>query len=93
VAEVAVVGKPDPVAMEVVKAFVVLQTGTRPTAEMNQELLDFSGTRLGPAIAPREIEFTDDLPKTRTGKIMRRVLKARELGMPEGNLSTLRTGI
>jgi acetyl-CoA synthetase len=89
VAEVAVIGKPDPVAMEVVKAFVVLQPGTEPTLDLNRELLDFSGTRLGAAMAPREIEFTDQLPKTRSGKIMRRLLKARELGLPEGDLSTL----
>lgn len=92
VAEVAVIGKPDPIAMEVVKAFVALQPGTEATPKLNRELLGFARKRLGPAVAPREIEFKDDLPKTRSGKIMRRLLKARELGLPEGDISTLETG-
>ena len=92
VAEVAVIGKPDPVAMEVVKAFVALQPGAEATPKLNRELLGFARKRLGPAVAPREIEFRDELPKTRSGKIMRRLLKARELGLPEGDISTLETG-
>ena len=89
VAEAAVVGKPDPVAMEVVKAFVSLHLGYEPDETLRRELLAHTRKRLGPAVAPREIEFTDDLPKTRSGKIMRRLLKAREFGLPEGDLSTL----
>jgi acetyl-CoA synthetase len=53
------------------------------------ELTGFARKRLGPAVAPKEIAFIDSLPKTRSGKIMRRLLKARELGLPEGDLSTL----
>ncbi len=89
VAEAAVIGKPDPVAMEVVKAFVALHQGYEPNESMRKELMAHARKRLGPAVAPREIDFTDDLPKTRSGKIMRRLLKARELGLPEGDLSTL----
>jgi acetyl-CoA synthetase len=89
VAEAGVIGKPDPVAGEVVKAFVALKSGAVPSEALKREILAFARTRLGPAVAPREIEFQDDLPRTRSGKIMRRLLKARELGLPEGDLSTL----
>jgi len=89
VAEAAVIGKPDPVAMEVVKAFVALHRGYEAGDDLRKALMAHARKRLGPAVAPREIEFTDDLPKTRSGKIMRRLLKARELGLPEGDLSTL----
>jgi acetyl-CoA synthetase len=89
VAEAGVIGKPDPVIGEVVKAFVSLKVGYRPTEPLRKELLGFARTRLGPAVAPREIDFRDSVPKTRSGKIMRRLLKARELGLPEGDLSTL----
>jgi acetyl-CoA synthetase len=89
VAEVGVIGKPDPTAGEAVKAFVVLKSGFEPTEAMRKELLGHARIRLGPAIAPREIDFRVNLPKTRSGKIMRRLLKARELGLPEGDLSTL----
>lgn len=89
VAEAGVIGKPDPVAMEVVKAFVSLKRGYQPTPELQRELLAFARTRLGAVVAPKEIEFRQDLPKTRSGKIMRRLLKARELGLPEGDISTL----
>jgi acetyl-CoA synthetase len=92
VAEAGVVGLPDPVAGEVVKAFVVLRTGTEPTEELRKELIGFGRARLGAAVAPRSIDFRDDLPKTRSGKIMRRLLRARELGLPEGDLSTLESG-
>ncbi len=91
VAEVGVIGKPDPVAMEVVKAFVALKPGYRPDEALRKALLAHARKQLGPAVAPREIEFHDDLPKTRSGKIMRRLLKARELGLPEGDISTLET--
>ena len=89
VAEAGVIGKPDPVAMEVVKAFVSLKAGRAPTPELKRELLAFARTRLGAVVAPKEIDFKPDLPKTRSGKIMRRLLKARELGLPEGDISTL----
>ncbi len=89
VAEAGVIGKPDPVAMEVVKAFVSLKDGVEPTEQLRRELISFSRQKLGAAVAPREIEFLPGLPKTRSGKIMRRLLKARELGLPEGDTSTL----
>jgi acetyl-CoA synthetase len=89
VAEVGVIGKPDPLAGEIVKAFVALQPGVEPAEELRRELLGFGRARLGAAVAPKEIAFLDDLPKTRSGKIMRRLLRARELGLPEGDLSTL----
>jgi acetyl-CoA synthetase len=89
VAEAGVIGKPDPVAMEVVKAFVSLKDGYEPSDELRRELLGFARARLGAVVAPKEIEFLPTLPKTRSGKIMRRLLKARELGLPEGDTSTL----
>ena len=89
VAEAGVIGKPDPTAMEVVKAFVSLKDGWTPTPELRRELLAFARTRLGAVVAPKELEFQPSLPKTRSGKIMRRLLKARELGLPEGDTSTL----
>ncbi len=75
--------------MEVVKAFVSLKPGFTPDAALASELLGFARSRLGPAVAPKEIAFLPQLPRTRSGKIMRRLLKARELGLPEGDTSTL----
>jgi acetyl-CoA synthetase len=92
VAEAGVIGVPDPVALEFVKAFVALHRGYSPSEELRKELLAHARRRLGPAVAPREIDFRDNLPKTRSGKIMRRLLKARELGLPEGDISTLESG-
>jgi acetyl-CoA synthetase len=92
VAEAGVIGKPDPVAGEIVKAFVALKHGFEPGEDLRLELIGFARTRLGAALAPREIDFTRQLPKTRSGKIMRRLLRARELGLPEGDLSTLESG-
>ncbi|MBI2935738.1 MAG: acetate--CoA ligase [Chloroflexi bacterium] len=89
VAEAGVIGKPDPIAMEVVKAFVSLKEGYEPTEELRREIARFARDKLSAGIAPREIEFVKSLPKTRSGKIMRRLLKARELGLPEGDTSTL----
>jgi acetyl-CoA synthetase len=92
VAEAGVIGKPDPVAMEIVKAFVSLKTGFTETPELRRALLAHARARLGAVVAPKEIEITGSLPKTRSGKIMRRLLKARELGLPEGDTSTLEEG-
>jgi acetyl-CoA synthetase len=89
VAEAGVIGKPDPTALEIVKAFVVLKPGRMGDAALTRELLGFGRQRLGAAVAPKEIAFVPSLPKTRSGKILRRLLKARELGLPEGDLSTL----
>ena len=92
VAESGVIGKPDPIAGEIVKAFVALKQGYEPTDALRRELLGFARKRLGPAVAPREIDLVETLPRTRSGKIMRRLLKARELGLPEGDTSTLEGG-
>jgi acetyl-CoA synthetase len=92
VAEAGVIGKPDPVAMEIVKAFVSLKPGHEPSEALQLELMGFARKRLGSAVAPREIAFLAALPRTRSGKIMRRLLKARELGLPEGDTSTLEAG-
>ena len=89
VAEAGVIGKPDAMIGELVKAFVVLKPGHEAGETLRQELIGFGRTRLGSAVAPREIDFIDNLPKTRSGKIMRRLLKARELGLPIGDTSTL----
>ena len=89
VAEAGVIGKPDPIAGETVKAFVSLKPPSVPGEELRLELLGFARKRLGAAVAPKEIDFVASVPKTRSGKIMRRLLKARELGLPEGDTSTL----
>jgi acetyl-CoA synthetase len=89
VAEAGVIGKPDPVVGELVKAFVSLKAGFEPDERLKREILAIARKRLGAAVAPKEIEFAGSLPKTRSGKIMRRLLKARELGLPEGDTSTL----
>lgn len=89
VAEAGVIGKPDEMIGQIVKAFVSLKSGFEPTDELRRELIGFGRKRLGAAVAPKEIEFAQNLPKTRSGKIMRRLLKAREMGLPEGDISTL----
>jgi acetyl-CoA synthetase len=91
VVEAGAIGVPDPVAGERVKAFVVLWADREPGDALRRELLGFARTRLGAAVAPKEIEFRAELPHTRSGKVMRRLLRARELGLPEGDLSTLET--
>jgi acetyl-CoA synthetase len=88
VSEVGVIGKPDPLAGEIVKAFVTLAPGVEPTDALRRELVVFGRHALG-SVAPREIEFDPHLPHTRSGKVMRRLLKARELGLPEGDTSTV----
>ncbi|MDQ0340322.1 acetyl-CoA synthetase [Caldalkalibacillus uzonensis] len=89
VAEAGVIGKPDPVRGEIIKAFISLRAGYEPSEELKEEIRQFVKTGLAAHAAPREIEFKDKLPKTRSGKIMRRVLKAWELGLPTGDLSTM----
>ncbi|MFH1756231.1 MAG: acetate--CoA ligase, partial [Candidatus Latescibacterota bacterium] len=89
VAESAAVGKPDPVNMEVVKAFVALKPGFEPSDDLDLEIMNFIRKRLSPLAMPQEIEFVESLPKTRSGKIMRRLLRAKEWGEPIGDTSTL----
>ncbi len=92
VSEAGVIGKPDPTAGSIIKAFVRLAPGVEDTDALRSEIVAFARGRLGTVAAPRELEVVADLPRTRSGKIMRRLLKARELGLPEGDLSTLETG-
>lgn len=89
VAEAAVIGVPDETTGERVKAFVALAPGQAASDDLLLDLKGHARSRLGPAVAPKEIVFRANLPKTRSGKIMRRLLKARELGLPEGDISTL----
>jgi acetyl-CoA synthetase len=89
VAEAAAIGLPDERAGEIVKAYVTLKHGFEPSDALRKKILGHARQRLGAAIAPRQIEIRTDLPRTRSGKIMRRLLRARELGLPEGDLSTL----
>jgi len=89
VAEAGVIGKPDPVRGEIIKAFISLREGYEPSEELKEEIRQFVRRGLAAHAAPREIEFRDKLPKTRSGKIMRRVLKAWELNLPAGDLSTM----
>jgi acetyl-CoA synthetase len=92
VAEAGVIGKPDPIVGQLVKAFVTLHRGYEPSESLHDELIGFGRKRLGSAVAPKELSFAEHLPKTRSGKIVRRLLRARELGLPEGDLSTLEEG-
>ncbi|MEQ1829366.1 MAG: acetate--CoA ligase, partial [Pirellula sp.] len=89
VAEAGVIGKPDPTAMEIIKAFVVLKPDRVGDPALMRELFAFCRQRLGAVVSPKEIAFIASLPKTRSGKVLRRLLKARELGLPEGDTSTL----
>ncbi|MEK7633773.1 MAG: acetate--CoA ligase [Patescibacteria group bacterium] len=89
VAEAAVIGKPHEIKGESIKAFVILKVGVTPSDELKKELVLTVRKSIGPIATPDEIEFVDKLPKTRSGKIMRRVLKAQELGLPVGDTSTL----
>lgn len=89
VAEAGAIGKPDPVVGETVKAYVSLKDGVTASVDLRLDLLAFARNRLGPALAPREIAFCPDLPKTRNGKIVRRLLRARELGLTDSNPTSL----
>ena len=89
VAEAGVIGKPDPIRGEIIKAFITLRTGYQPSEELKEDIIEFVKKGLAVHAAPREIEFRDSLPKTRSGKIMRRVLRAWELGLPTGDISAL----
>ena len=89
VAQVGVIGLPDPIAGQSIKAFVELKSGVVPSEALQRALMAHARKLLGATIAPREIAFVEGLPRTRSGKIMRRLLRARELGLPEGDLSTL----
>ncbi|MFA4825190.1 MAG: acetate--CoA ligase [Methanoregula sp.] len=89
VAEAAVIGKPDVVKGNTIKAFVILRVGNQPSDNLKQDLLHHVRTTIGPIAMPHEIDFVDKLPKTRSGKIMRRVLKAKEMGIDPGDISTL----
>lgn len=89
VAESAAVGKPDPINMEVVKAFVSLKPGHKGSDEMTMDIMNFIRKKLSPLAMPQEIEYVDALPKTRSGKIMRRLLRAKEWGEEIGDTSTL----
>jgi acetyl-CoA synthetase len=92
VAEAGAYGVPDDVAGNVIHAAVALRPGFEPTDDLNLDLIGHGRSRLGPAVAPRRILFVADVPKTKSGKILRRLLRARELGLPEGDLSTLEAG-
>ncbi|SEQ08827.1 acetate--CoA ligase [Piscibacillus halophilus] len=89
VSEAGVIGKPDPERGEIIKAFISLNEGYEESEELLEDIRQFVKTGLAAHAAPREIEVTNTIPKTRSGKIMRRLLKARELGLPEGDTSTL----
>jgi acetyl-CoA synthetase len=89
VAQVGVIGLPDPIAGQSIKAFVELKTGSAQSEALQRALMAHARKLLGATIAPRDIAFVESLPRTRSGKIMRRLLRARELGLPEGDLSTL----
>jgi acetyl-CoA synthetase len=89
VAEAAVIGKPDPLKGNIIKAFVILRVGFQPSEKLKSDLIYHVRMTLGPIAMPSEIEFMDKLPKTRSGKIMRRVLKAKEMGIDPGDVSTL----
>jgi acetyl-CoA synthetase len=89
VIEAGVIGKPDELRGQIIKAFVVLKKGVHPSEQKKEEISQFVKKNLAGHAYPREIEFVEKLPKTRSGKIMRRILKAQEMGLPIGDTSTL----
>jgi len=89
VAEAGVIGKPDEVRGQIIKAFVALRKGFQPSDQLKKEIADFVKTNLAAHAAPREIAFVEKVPKTRSGKIMRRVLRAWDQGTPVGDISTM----
>jgi len=89
VAESAAVATPDPVNMEVVKAFIVLKPGFEPTPDLELEIMNTVRKRLSPLAMPQAVAFVDTLPRTRSGKIVRRILRAAEFHEPAGDVSTL----
>jgi acetyl-CoA synthetase len=89
VAEAAIIGKPDEIKGQRIKAFVVLRVGVQPSQELTESIKQTVRKTLGPIAVPDEIEYMEKLPKTRSGKIMRRLLRAKELGLQVGDLSTL----
>jgi acetyl-CoA synthetase len=89
VAEAAAIGLPHEIKGQAIHAFVLLRQGCSPSPGLAQELRQHVGKEMGPIAKPEDITFVDSLPKTRSGKIMRRVLKARAQGLPEGDISTL----
>ena len=88
-AEAAVIGKPDEIKGESIVAFVILKVGVQPSPELSKDVINHVRKTLGPVAAPQEVHFVNDLPKTRSGKIMRRVVKAKALGNPTGDTSAL----
>ena len=89
VVEAGVIGLPDPIKGEAIKAFVILKASVKGTEKLQTELRKLVRNNIGPVAVIKDIEFVDKLPKTRSGKIMRRVLKAKELGLPLGDTSAL----
>jgi acetyl-CoA synthetase len=89
VAEAAVIGLPHDIKGQAIHAFVLLRHDYTPSPELAEELRQHVGSEMGPIAKPEDVKFVDQLPKTRSGKIMRRVLKARAQGLPEGDISTL----
>ena len=89
VAEAGVIGKPDEMRGQIIKAFVALRKGHQPSEQLKKEIADFVKTNLAAHAAPREIDFVEKIPKTRSGKIMRRVLRAWDQGLPVGDISTM----
>ena len=87
--ESAAVAKPDPINMEVVKAYVTLKRGYEPSSDLELEIMNHIRKRLSPLAMPQEIEFVDSLPKTRSGKIVRRILRCKEFHETVGDLSTV----
>jgi acetyl-CoA synthetase len=89
IAESAAIALPHPIKGNGIYIFAILKKGYEASKDLEHELINHMATHLGPIARPEEVTFVDQLPKTRSGKIMRRVLKARALGLPEGDLSTL----